>query len=105
MKFSERPSNSPEALRAWFYPGDDYGQQFVYPKNRATELAKANHMPVLDMPSELAGNITKPAKSSKEPQVAAMKNAEVKAVTPNGDEVDMSKVVSQHPSAETRAKR
>jgi hypothetical protein len=35
MKFSERPGDSPEALRAWFYPGDNFGQEFVYPKTRA----------------------------------------------------------------------
>ena len=31
MKFEERPSSSPEALEAWFYPGDNYGHEFVYP--------------------------------------------------------------------------
>src|SRR5690348_3359671 len=41
MKFSERPGDSPEALRAWFYPGDNFGQEFVYPKVRAIQLAVA----------------------------------------------------------------
>src|SRR6202171_4508609 len=40
MKFGERPGDSPEALRAWFYPGDNFGQEFVYPKVRAIELAQ-----------------------------------------------------------------
>src|SRR3984893_16400237 len=35
ITFEERPSGTPEALRAWFYPGDTYGQQFVYPHKRA----------------------------------------------------------------------
>jgi hypothetical protein len=47
MRFAERPIGQPEALRAWFYPGDNFGQEFVYPKVRATELATAVHMPVL----------------------------------------------------------
>jgi len=42
VKFTERPGDSPEALRAWFYPGDDFGQAFVYPKKRAMELAQSN---------------------------------------------------------------
>jgi hypothetical protein len=40
MMFSERPADSPDALRAWFYPGDNFGQEFVYPKHRAFELAQ-----------------------------------------------------------------
>jgi hypothetical protein len=43
IKFHERPSESPEALRAWFYPGDNFGQEFVYPKTRAAQLAKASN--------------------------------------------------------------
>ncbi len=40
INFSERPGVCPVALRAWFYPGDLFGQQFVYPKERASELAE-----------------------------------------------------------------
>lgn len=43
MKFSERPGNAPDALKAWFYPGDTFGQEFVYPKARAVELAQMTH--------------------------------------------------------------
>jgi LPXTG-motif cell wall-anchored protein len=43
MKFSERPGNAPDALKAWFYPGDTTGQEFVYPKQRAVELAGVTH--------------------------------------------------------------
>jgi len=32
VRFEERSSGSPEALHSWFYPGDNYGVQFVYPK-------------------------------------------------------------------------
>jgi len=31
VKFEERSANAPEALEAWFYPGDNFGQEFVYP--------------------------------------------------------------------------
>ena len=30
FNFDERPANSPMALRTWFYPGDNTGQEFVY---------------------------------------------------------------------------
>lgn len=41
LKFKERAGNAPEALKAWFYPGDGFGQEFVYPKQRAVQLAEA----------------------------------------------------------------
>ena len=36
--FWETPPGSAKALRAWFYPGDNFGQEFRYPK-RLTMLA------------------------------------------------------------------
>ena len=40
ITFRERPAGEPEALRAWFYPGRNWGEEFVYPKAKAMELAK-----------------------------------------------------------------
>jgi LPXTG-motif cell wall-anchored protein len=47
VKFAERSGDNPEALKAWFYPGDNFGQEFVYPRQRAVELAVAEKEPVL----------------------------------------------------------
>src|SRR3984885_4914905 len=69
ITFEERAAGAPEAVKAWFYPGDNYGSEFVYPKVKAVELAKANKQPVPSMPTELAANTTKPAKTMKEPHV------------------------------------
>jgi hypothetical protein len=46
ITFAERSGDNPEALKAWFYPGDNFGQEFVYPKQRAIQLAVASHEPV-----------------------------------------------------------
>ena len=46
VKFAERSGDNPEALKAWFYPGDNFGQEFVYPKQRAIELAVIVKEPV-----------------------------------------------------------
>src|SRR5580698_2430018 len=75
ITFDETPAGSPEAVRAWFYPGENYGHQFVYPKPKALALAKANNTPVPSMPAELAVNTTKPAATVNEPHVIAMKQA------------------------------
>lgn len=29
----ERPGDSPQAIRAWFYPGQHYGEEFTYPRS------------------------------------------------------------------------
>jgi len=47
MPFEERAAGKPEAMHAWFYPGDNFGQEFVYPKAKAIELAKETQAPVL----------------------------------------------------------
>ncbi len=31
LQLEDRPSGQPEALKAWFYPGDNFGVEFVYP--------------------------------------------------------------------------
>ncbi|MCL4401736.1 MAG: hypothetical protein M1436_03595 [Acidobacteria bacterium] len=33
VTFEERLANNPEAVHSWFYPGDNYGWEFVYPKS------------------------------------------------------------------------
>ncbi len=38
VTFAERPTDTPEAIRTWFYPGMNYGQRFLYPHTRS-ELA------------------------------------------------------------------
>jgi hypothetical protein len=44
--FWETPPGQPKALRAWFYPGDNYGQEFAYPKSEAVSIAAAAHTSV-----------------------------------------------------------
>lgn len=44
--FWETPAGVPKAVRAWFYPGDNYGQEFAYPKKLVAELASARPVPV-----------------------------------------------------------
>ena len=46
VKFEERSGDNPEALKAWFYPGDNFGQELVYPKRRAIQLAVASKEPI-----------------------------------------------------------
>jgi len=87
VTFEERTTGSPEAIKAWFYPDNTYGEEFVYPKPTAMELAKANQQNVPSMPAEMAKSVTKPAQSA---EVQAMKRAPVNAIQPSGKEVQLA---------------
>ena len=55
ISFEERPSGEPEALRSWFYPGENYGVHFVYPKSTResdTEVAGGVQEPPAIVPPE-----------------------------------------------------
>jgi hypothetical protein len=86
IKFREVPAGSPEAVRAWFYPGRTLGEEFVYPKQRAIELAKASNVPV-------------PALAVDAVDVAALKTAPIVAVTPDEKEVPVTAVIQTTPVA------
>jgi len=47
----EVPAGNPRALRAWFYPGDNFGQEFAYPKGMAVKIARQTHaaVPTVDV--------------------------------------------------------
>jgi len=88
ITFRERPAGEPEALRAWFYPGREWGEEFVYAKSRAIELAKETNEPVLATPIELEAA-----------PIEALNAAPVEAVAPTGDPVELAQVVEPPPAA------
>jgi hypothetical protein len=94
MTFAERGAGDPQAIRAWFYPGDNSGQEFVYPKKRAMELAKATRTPVIFVPDAVAPYIVAPIKAATE---IALFEAPLKAFTPAGEEVAITEVVVPPP--------
>ena len=93
MTFREKAEGQPEAIRAWFYPGANWGQEFVYPKSRAIELAKIVQQPVLSTTVDL------PA------PVEALKTAPVEAVAPTGETLELAKVVEPPPAVFTNLPR
>src|SRR5688572_672792 len=102
MTFAERAAGEPQAIRAWFYPGDNFGQEFVYPKTKAVELAKVTNLPVLYIPDEVAPSIVAPVKVVTEPAVVALVRAPVRAVEPAGRDIPVEEVV-QPPPVQTAA--
>jgi hypothetical protein len=78
--FKESPAGSPQAVLAWFYPGETFGYEFAYPHDQALKIAKANHKSVLTV-NETARS------SSDNEQIASMKNADVARVDENDKKV------------------
>jgi hypothetical protein len=85
VTFSERSGDNPEALKAWFYPGNTYGQQFVYPKQRAIQLAVAANEPVPAIAVDTTDLTTAP----------------IVAVTPDQKEVPVEEAIQTTPPAAT----
>jgi len=94
VRFEERASGSPEAVEAWFYPGDPYGVEFVYPHQRAMELAKRTGHNVLSMRDDQAKTISTTATSASDPGIKAMQNTDVTGVSPSGGPVDITIIVA-----------
>src|ERR1700674_1515467 len=93
IKFHERPGDAPDALRAWFYPGDNFGQEFVYPKTRAIQLAQASNEIV---PAETV-----------EPTESTLNTVPLVAITPEKKEEPVTEAIQvlplRHPEESTPA--
>jgi hypothetical protein len=103
ITFSERPAGEPEALRAWFYPGKNWGDEFVYPKARAMEIAKVTNTPVLFAAADIPLEVLQPIESVDAPVVVELKRAPIMAVQPTGEEVQLATVITTPPAEELQA--
>jgi LPXTG-motif cell wall-anchored protein len=74
IRFMETAEGTPPAIRAWWYPGNTIGWEFIYPKEQALKLAKAASGSVLTTAS--AQNDT----------TEEMKTADLARVTGSGGE-------------------
>jgi len=87
ITFRERPVGEPVSLKAWFYPGHEWGEQFVYERSRAIQLAQETNEAVLSTPVALTSA-----------PVEALNTAPVEAVAPSGETVDTAQVVQAPPA-------
>lgn len=88
IEFHERPGTQPQALRAWFYPGDNFGHEFAYLKGRAVTLAEASNEIV---PAEVAKT---------EPAPEGLKSVPLVAVTPSQKEEPIAQAIQTTPVEE-----
>jgi hypothetical protein len=82
ISFYEAQPGVPLPLHAWFYPGYNSGVEFVYPKAKALEIARASGEPVLATPWE-PEYIPEPGELATEPLVT---------IEPTGEEIEVAAV-------------
>jgi hypothetical protein len=80
VTFKETPVGVPEAVKAWFYPYEKSGDEFVYPREEAIKIAKATRQSVLSSSSPLK-------------TAADMQKASVSRITATGETEAAAKVV------------
>jgi hypothetical protein len=97
MTFGEMPAGQPEALRAWFYPGRNWGEEFVYPKAKAMVLAKTAKTPVLFTEGEIPAEVDGPTVLPDAPVLVQLKQAPIMAFRPTGETVQVAEVVTAPP--------
>jgi hypothetical protein len=91
FQFWETPAGQPRAMRAWFYPGDNFGQEFAYHKTRSVEIARVAKAPVPTVVVETE---------------AELKTAPVVVVDEKGEEAPLpapTVVAKSEPAAEPQA--
>ena len=94
ITFNEGVKGRPEAIRAWFYPGANWGEEFVYPKTKAVELAKVTNVPVLALQADVPLEVAKPEEPT---VVAVLQQAPIIAVKPTGEVVEIAQVIQTTP--------
>ncbi|MES1258511.1 MAG: hypothetical protein ABUS51_08770 [Acidobacteriota bacterium] len=83
--FWETPAGRAKALRAWFYPGDNFGQEFPYPKQLAMATETASTATIHQEPApQVAAEVPAPAP---EPQAAPVNAAPEPAPQPEPQEI------------------
>jgi len=107
VTFGETGAGCASAVKAWFYPGDNSGNRFVYGKKEAAEMAKTCQQPVPSVPTEVAtAAVTAPpvkTSNSTEPAVVALIQAPIKTETAQAQTVDYAQATFEKADASDRS--
>jgi hypothetical protein len=103
IMFQERPAGSPQAMKAWFYPGRSIGEEFIYPKQQAIEIARANNAPVLSSDGDTVGRVTENGGFAQESAAPSVSTAENRAATAPAESTVAAPVAEAAPAQVARA--
>ena len=86
VMFNERPAGAPPAIKLWYYPAATIGNEFVYPRAQAIEIARTSNTTVLSRADEGTSD-------------DAFKSSEIARVNAQGQEVDEDGMVASNNDA------
>jgi hypothetical protein len=86
VAFLETASHTPSAVKAWWYPGERTGYEFIYPRSQARELAKTTGASVLTTKAD-----------TKKPEEA--RTGELTRIDSSGHDQSASAAANNAPSA------
>jgi hypothetical protein len=94
LSFYEVDRGKPLPVHAWFYPGSNFGVEFVYPKTKAVEIARESgeHVIATAAPEPIAEST--PAELESEPLLV---------IEPTGEEATVAEVHPEPEPAPTEA--
>jgi len=102
ITFEERPAGQPPALRAWFYPGAAWGDEFVYSKKEAKELAQANNAQVLYSDNDANSNeVNEPIQTPTADETARMEKDQIGVYNAKGEEEPLSAAITSPDNSQT----
>ena len=81
ISFYEVNPGAPLPVHAWFYPGSNFGVEFVYPKRKAVEIARVSGEHVI---------ATTAPEPVKEPVAGELEREAIMAIEPGGEEVEVA---------------
>jgi len=99
ITFYEAAAGQPEPIRNWFYPGDNFGQEFVYPKEHLREIAAVHPAtpPALDTRSQVQTPVAaaEPVPEGESAPVAAPIETQAQASSLTNDESNAPVEIAQ----------
>jgi hypothetical protein len=78
LTFYEMPQGSPPAVRQWYVPGAQQGQEFLYSHQEAANITAASHQTVPEVTDQEASSLNSqaPAASTSTDQTASVKQSD-----------------------------
>jgi hypothetical protein len=110
ITFYEAAAGQAEPIRNWYYPGDNFGQEFVYPKEHLRDIAFVHSTtpPVLDTRSQVESPVAtaEPVPEGESAPVAAPIETQAQASTLTNDDnapVEIAQATPPQPEAPAAA--
>jgi hypothetical protein len=101
--FWETPPGQAKALRAWFYPGDNFGQEFAYPKSAAAEIATVAREQVPTTEATQAAELPQAEVTQTQPEPQPQPQQEIAQNTPPPAPVPEAAATALAPAPEPTA--